>query len=143
MILGGLALLFLGGEWIVSSASDLAYTLGLSQSLIGLSVVALGTSLPELAASITAARRGKANMAVGNIIGSNIFNLLWVLGFSSIIRPIVYKSFLNIDILILAAVTIFLLFLIYMGKKNILTKREGIILLFLYFFYITYLIIRG
>ena len=143
MIIGGLALLFLGGEWIVSSATDLAYTLGLSQSFIGLTIVALGTSLPELAASITAARRGKASMAVGNVVGSNIFNFLWVLGLSSIIRPISYSSSLNIDILILAGVTLLLIFLIYLGKKNILTKREGIILLALYAFYITYLIIRG
>jgi cation:H+ antiporter len=143
MIFGGLVLLFLGGEWIVSSASDLAYILGFSQSLIGLSIVALGTSLPELAASITAARKGRANMAVGNVVGSNIFNFLWVLGFSAVVRPINYNSFLNIDILILAGVTILLLFLIYLGKKNILTKKEGIILLSLYFLYITYLIIRG
>ncbi|MCD4693940.1 calcium/sodium antiporter [bacterium] len=143
MITGGLLLLFLGGEWIVSSATDLAYTLGLSQSLVGLTIVALGTSLPELAASITAARRGKASMAVGNVVGSNIFNFLWVLGFSSMIRPITYSSFLNIDILVLAGVTLLLIFLIYLGKKNILTKKEGLILLSLYFFYIIYLIARG
>lgn len=142
IILGGAAL-FIGGELIVNNAISLAAVWGMSQSLIGLTIIALGTSLPELAASVMAARKGEADMAVGNVVGSNIFNFLWVLGLSSLISPIIYNSVLNIDIIILFLVTLVLIFLIYFGKKNILTRREGIILLVLYVLYIFYLAIRG
>lgn len=142
IVLGGAAL-FVGGELIVNSAISLAAIWGLSQSLIGLTIIALGTSLPELAASVMAARKGEADMAVGNVIGSNIFNFLWVLGLSSLISPIIYNSVLNIDIIILFIATMLLIFLIYFGKKNILTRREGTILLVLYVLYIFYLVIRG
>ena len=89
----------------------------MSETLVGLTVIALGTSLPELAASAVAAYKGKADIAVGNIIGSNIFNLLWVLGLSACISPIVYDMTLNIDIIILFLITILLLFLIYLARK--------------------------
>ncbi len=143
MILIGAAGLFLGGKLIVDSAIDLAEIWSLSQSLVGLTIVAVGTSLPELSASVLAAKRGKANMAVGGVVGSNIFNFLWVLGLSSVISPIIFDSVLNIDILMLFTATIIVLFLIYFGKKNILTRKEGLILVTLYVFYIFYLALRG
>lgn len=143
MIMAGLVGLFIGGRWIVSGAVDIASYWGLSQSLVGLSMVALGGSLPELATSVSAARKGRSNMAIGNIVGSNIFNFLWVGGASAVVAPIDYHAKLNVDILILMVVTILALYLIYSGRKNILTRKEGGVLLFLYVCYIVFLFWRG
>ncbi len=143
MIIIGLAGLAVGGRWIVNGAIVFASALGVSEALIGLTIVAIGTSLPELAASATAAYKGKTDIAVGNVVGSNIFNLLWVLGLSSTISVIGYNSALNFDIMVLFGITILLLFLIYVGRKNILGKWEGSVLLFLYLGYIFFLLIRG
>ena len=143
MILIGFIGLALGGQWIVNGAIAIAGIFGLSEALIGLTIVAIGTSLPELAASGMAAYKGKTDLAVGNVVGSNIFNLLWVLGLSSVINSIHYNSLLNVDMLILVNVTILLLLLIYIGKRNILGRWEGTTLLFLYICYIIFLIFRG
>ncbi|MFP4514585.1 MAG: calcium/sodium antiporter [Parcubacteria group bacterium] len=142
MILGIIGLYF-GGEWIVSGAVQIATYFGLSEALIGLTIISIGTSLPELAASLIAAKRGEADMAVGAVVGSNIFNLLWVLGLSATIFPIVFNPILNTDLTILIAITILLIPLIYVGKKHVLTKREGIVLLSIYAFYLIFLGIRG
>ncbi len=142
-ILGGIVALFIGGKVIVDNASALALAAGLSESLIGLTIVAIGTSLPELAASVVAARKKQVQMAVGNVIGSNIFNLLWILGLSAIIRPIEYNPVLNFDILFLVAISLLLLVLIFLGKKLNLAKKEGYILVFLYIVYIVFISIRG
>lgn len=142
-ILGGIVALFIGGKVIVDNASALALAAGLSESLIGLTIVAIGTSLPELAASVVAARKKQVQMAVGNVIGSNIFNLLWILGLSAIIRPIEYNPALNFDILFLVAISLLLLVLIFLGKKLNLAKKEGYILVFLYIVYIVFISIRG
>lgn len=143
MIILGLVGLYFGGQWIVDGATSMARYFGISEILIGLTIVAIGTSLPELAASAMAAFRGHADMAIGNVVGSNIFNLLWVLGASSIIRPIPFSSALNIDFLILFAITILLLALIFVGKKNILGKWEGVTLVSLYVCYLIFIVIRG
>jgi len=143
MIIAGLAGLILGGRWIVGSSISIAHWLGISEALIGLTIVAIGTSLPELAASGVAAYKGKTDIAVGNVVGSNIFNFLWVLGISSIVSPITLQSYLNIDFIILIFVTILLLLLIYVGKKNVLARWEGATLISIYVIYIIYLIIRG
>ncbi len=142
MIIVGLVGLFFGGRWIVDGAIEFAKIFGLSEAFIGLTIVAIGTSLPELAASVVAAKKGKADMAIGNVIGSNIFNFLWVLGFSSMLNPISYDIALNADMLILINITIILLILIYVGKKNILSKHEGVFLIILYIAYMSYLIYR-
>lgn len=139
----GMMGLFLGGRWIVSGAIEIAEFFSLSEAFIGLTVVAIGTSLPELVTSVVAARKGDADMAVGNVIGSNIFNFLWILGLSATINPIYYNDKLNFDLLLLIVVTVILLPLIYAGKKNILTRREGAILLFMYVFYVLYISLRG
>lgn len=141
MISLGLAGLGLGGKFIVDGAVSIALFFGLSEALIGLTIIAIGTSLPELAASGMAAYKGKTDIAVGNVVGSNIFNLLWVLGLSSIARPIPLPDGLNIDIIILFLITILLLFLVYVGKKNVLGRKEGAFMVLLYFAYIVYLII--
>lgn len=143
MIITGLAGLTLGGQWIVSGAIEFARVFHISEALIGLTIVAIGTSLPELAASAMAAYRGKTDLAVGNVIGSNIFNLFWVLGLSATISPIAFEISLNSDVIILFAITVLLLLLIYIGRRNIVEKREGIILVGLYILYIIYLFIRG
>ncbi len=143
MIVVGLVGLYFGGIWIVDGATEIARLFGLSEVLIGLTIVAVGTSLPELAASIMAARKGQMDMAMGNVIGSNIFNLLWILGLSASIFPISYNPALNIDIIILIAITILLFPLIYGGRKNVLTKKEGAILLVLYLAYLVFVAIRG
>jgi cation:H+ antiporter len=142
MLIGVIGLYF-GGQWIVSGAVEIATYFGLSEALIGLTIISVGTSLPELAASLIAAKKGEADMAVGAVVGSNIFNLLWVLGLSAVIFPIAYNPALNIDLYILIAVTIILIPLIYAGKKNVLTKREGIVLLSIYASYLIFLGIRG
>jgi len=143
MIIAGLAGLAIGGKWIVDGAISFAQFWGVSEALVGLTIVAVGTSLPELAASGMAAYKGRTDIAVGNVVGSNIFNFLWVLGLSSIIRPIGYNSVLNIDMLILIGITILLLFLIYIGRKNVLGRWEGATLLGLYACYVAFLIWRG
>lgn len=143
MVVVGLSGLAVGGKLIIDGAISLAGFFGVSQAFIGLTIVALGTSLPELAASSIAAYKGKTDIAVGNVIGSNIFNMFWVLGVSAAIRPLSFPQLLNIDFAILIAVTILLLFLVYFGKKNILGRWEGLSLLLLYLAYIGYLVIRG
>lgn len=143
LIVAGLFGLAIGGRWIVDGATQLASYFGMTEALIGLTIVALGTSLPELATSVTAARRGQTDMAVGNVVGSNIFNFLWVLGLSAVIAPIGFNSILNFDILVLIIITVLLLFLIYIGRRNVLARREGIILVGLYVLYMVFLVLRG
>lgn len=143
MIAFGIVGLFLGGRWIVNGASEIAGFLGLSEAFVGLSIAAIGTSLPELATSIVGAKKGHPDMAVGNVIGSNVFNFLWVIGLSATISRIDYAFILNFDILYLLVATIILLFLIYVGRKNILDRREGGFLLLLYAVYLVFLVYRG
>lgn len=143
MILGGIIALFFGGKFIVDSSINIASSLGLSEALIGLTIVAVGTSLPELAASIMAARKNQADMAIGNVVGSNIFNILWILGLSAVINPINHNPIMNFDIFFLIYISLLLLPLVYMGKKHHFTKKEGLILLGLYAVYLIFIIIRG
>jgi cation:H+ antiporter len=143
LMLLGIVGLYFGGQWIVSGAVEIASYFGLSEALIGLTIVSIGTSLPELAASLMAAKKGESDMAVGAVLGSNIFNMLWVLGLSAVIFPITFNPALNIDLYILIAITIILIPLIYAGRKNVLTKKEGILLLCIYASYLIFLGIRG
>ena len=155
LFLVGLIGLALGGNFAVEGAKSIALMLGLSEALIGLTIVALGTSLPELAASIVAARKGKADIAVGNIVGSNIFNVFWILGLSAIIKPLPFQPALNFDLMVVVACTILLFFLIHNGGMHrrlllwwkqeqdyILNRLEGGILLTGYFAYIGFIIYR-
>jgi cation:H+ antiporter len=143
LIILGIVGLFIGGKLIVDNASAIASAAGLSEAFIGLTIVALGTSLPELAASIVAARKNQIQMAVGNVIGSNIFNLLWVLGISALIKPIAFNPALNLDIIFLIFVSLMLFIFIYTGKKLHFTKKEGYILVSLYIIYIIGISFRG
>ena len=139
----GLAALALGGKWIVDGAVVIAKNFGMSESLIGLTIVAVGTSLPELATSATAAYRRNAEIAVGNVIGSNIFNIFFVLGISSVIKPLPFNLKDNLDIgaVILASLLLFLF--MFTGKKRSLDRWEGAIFLVLYAVYIIFLFVTG
>lgn len=142
-IISGLLGLMIGGKWIVDGAVKIAELFHVSQSLIGLTVVAIGTSLPELATSAIAAYKKQTDIAIGNVVGSNIFNIFWVLGFSALIRPLPFSSKSDMDI----AMTIFsstLLFLmLFIGKKHIIEKWQGVLLVLIYITYIIYLVING
>lgn len=143
MVLGGMIGLFVGGNLLVDGAIKLAQSFGLSEALIGLTVVAVGTSLPELATSAVAAYRRQSDIAIGNIVGSNIFNIFWILGFSAIIKPLHFSLDLNIDLVVVMAATILLVFFSFIGKRNVIQRWNGTFLVSLYFIYIVYLVLRG
>lgn len=142
-ILIGMVGLVVGGKWIVDGAVYIANQLNISQSLIGLTIIAIGTSLPELATSAIAAYKKKADIAVGNVIGSNIFNIFWVLGLSSTINPLSFNLALNQDIIFLIICSILLMMFMFVGKKHILEKWQGATFIFIYIAYVIYLIFRG
>lgn len=140
MILGGLALLVFGGRLIVTGAVDIAETIGISKSVIGLTIVAAGTSIPELATSVVAAYKKNADIAVGNVVGSNIFNLFFILGASSLASPLEIGAITNIDFLVCAAASL-ILFVHSFDLK--ISKLEGGGLIFLYLGYTAYLILNA
>ncbi|MER2013850.1 MAG: calcium/sodium antiporter [Methanobrevibacter sp.] len=140
-ILVGLAGIVLGGDLVVDSASAIAIALGMSETLVGLTIVAIGTSLPELVTSITAIRKGENQLVIGNVIGSNIFNILFVLGASSAISAIPLDSSMLIDVLFMLFVTI--LCYIFGKTQEKYDKKEGIILVLLFIGYMAFAILRN
>lgn len=143
MIIVGLAGLTIGGKWVVDGAISIAQGLGASEALIGLTIVAVGTSLPELATSAMAAYKKNADIAVGNIVGSNIFNIFWILGISAIIKPLPLDSKLFTDIVVTIIATILLFAFMFIGKKHTLERWQGVAFVLLYVIYVAYLIVRG
>ena len=144
LILAGLALLVLGADWLVESAVGFARHLGVSELVIGLTIVAAGTSLPEAATSVTAAIRGERDIAVGNVVGSNIFNILAVLGLSASVAPAelaVAPSMLAFDIPVMVAVALACLPVFFTG--NLIARWEGVLFLALYAAYSLYLILHA
>ena len=141
----GVVGIVVGGNLVVDSATNIAYSLGMSEKLVGLTIVAVGTSLPELVTSIVASLKGENDIALGNILGSNIFNLLLILGVSSSISPIAVSGVMAIDFIILIVVTLFIGALIFLNKKEEkkLTRLEGIILVGIYVAYLFYIIMRN
>jgi len=139
-IIVGLGFLILGSRLVVDNAVKVARTLGASEKVIGITIVSVGTSLPELVTSVMAAFRKKSDIAIGNIIGSNIFNIFLILGVSSLIVPIEYNKSFNTDILILTASSIMLFAFMFSGKKYKLDRWESAILLLGYVGYITFLL---
>lgn len=137
----GIILLKYGADISVDNAVSIAKVLGVSEKVIGVTIVAIGTSLPELITSVVAGIKGEIDIAIGNIVGSNIFNLLFILGVSSIITSISYSLSYNIDFLLLIFVSFLLLAFAYLGRKNTMTRLNGIIYLLIYSGYIAYLII--
>jgi cation:H+ antiporter len=136
-IVAGLAGLVLGGKLVVTAAIALAQSWGISETVIGLTIVALGTSLPELVTSLVAAYRKSLDLAVGNVIGSNIFNVFFILGISALIRPIPVGSVTVIDEFMLMGTGLLLFAAIFVGKKYRLGKWEGAALIAIYCAYIT------
>jgi len=141
VVLGFLGLA-IGGSWIVSGATHMALALGMSESMVGLTIVAIGTSLPELATSAMAARKRNVEIAVGNVVGSNIFNIFFVLGISSVIRPLPFEAKNNVDIGVVILASLLLFLCMFTGKKRSLDRWEGIVFLFFYGAYLTFLIIQ-
>jgi cation:H+ antiporter len=142
MMIFGMIGLFFGGKFVVDNAVIIARHFEVSEKFIGLTIVALGTSLPELATSLMAIKKGRNDLAIGNVIGSNLFNILLVLGVSSLIAPIDYDIALNIDFIFLCVITIVLFITMFIGKKDKLTKIEAVFFVILYFVYLVFLFIR-
>lgn len=140
MIGVGLALIIGGGQAVVYSAKEIAYAAGVSETLIGLTIVAVGTSLPELVTSIVAARKGETDLAIGNVIGSNIFNLLFILGVSTLICPISVNLASVCDLLLLLMISA--LALIFCLTSRRLVRFEGIVMVFIYIAYVIFAVFR-
>ena len=134
----GLICLMMGSNFAVDAATNIAISLGVSQRFIGLTIVALGTSLPELVTSVTAAKKGNADIAIGNIIGSNIFNILFVVGSSALITPVPFEYHFIIDSFV--AILIGLVLYLCTKKTRVLDKKAGILLLVTYSIYFIYLL---
>ncbi len=140
-IILGLISLVLGGKWIVDGATLIAHLFGLSESVIGLTVVAIGTSLPELATSVVAARKKQSDIAIGNVVGSNIFNIFFVLGTSAVIKPLPFSITSNIDIIVTIFASLFLFVIMFIGHKHTIQRRQAIEMIVIYIAYISYLLI--
>ncbi len=136
----GLAGLVFGGKWIVDGAVVFAESLGVSQSLIGLTIVAAGTSLPELATSAVAAYKKQMDIAIGNVVGSNIFNVFFILGTSAVISPLPFLESSNTDILMTVFASLLLFVLIFIGKKHTVQRWQGALMLLSYVAYVAFLI---
>lgn len=136
----GIVGIVFGGDLVVDSATNIATSFGMSANLVGLTIVAMGTSLPELVTSVIAVKKGETEIAIGNVIGSNIFNILLVLGLAALIHPMAVSMVAIIDTIFMTAVTILLY--IFIKNNNSLTKIHGIIFVIIYFIYLIYTIIR-
>jgi len=142
-IIIGLAGLIIGGKLVVDHAVSVATELGVSQKVIGMTIIAAGTSLPELVTSVVAAMKKKSDIAIGNVIGSNIFNILLILSISSLINPIHYLPAFNTDLYVLMGGTVFLLAGMFTGVFKQLDRWEAGVLLLFYIGYIVYMIMKG
>ena len=143
LVLLGMFSLFLGGKWTVDGATFIATQLGMSESFIGLTVVAIGTSLPELVTSAVAASRRNTDIAVGNAVGSNIFNILWILGISAVIHPLPFNVLSNFDILMIIFASTLLILSVSLEKKRQVGRISGIVFLLCYVAYVVFLLQRG
>lgn len=139
--IGGLAAIIFGGNLVVTNAVEIAYSFGMSETLVGLTIVAIGTSLPELVTSVTAALKKESEIALGNLVGSNIFNILFVLGASAVISPLPVDANIFTDMFILVAVTVALF--IFSRSQLRISRTEGVILAAAYIIYLVYIILRG
>lgn len=143
LIISGIIGLIIGGKLVVDSAVNLARAFSVSEALIGLTIIAIGTSLPELVTSAVATYKKQSHIAIGNIVGSNIFNIFFILGISAVIRPLSVSTDLWFDFTITIAVTLLLFTLMLIGKKYVLQRWQGSILIISYVAYIGFLIWRG
>ncbi|MGN0162013.1 MAG: sodium:calcium antiporter, partial [Candidatus Ornithomonoglobus sp.] len=139
-IIIGLAAVIVGGQLVVNSAQKIALTFGMSETLVGVTIVAIGTSLPELVTSVIAARKGESGIAIGNVVGSSIFNLAFVMGLSSVANPIGVVPEALIDAFIMLGVNALGFFYCIIGRK--FARWEGVSLFCIYIVYTVYLILR-
>lgn len=139
-ILGGIVAIKYGGDFVVNSAQAIALNVGMSETLVGLTIVAVGTSLPELVTSLVAARKGETNLAVGNVLGSNIFNVLFILGISCTICPIAVGVQSLVDIIMLIVLS--MITYAFSHSKGEINRKEGITMLIMYVIYMVYAILR-
>lgn len=137
----GLVLIIVGGDWVVDSASSIALSFGLSETLVGLTIVSIGTSLPELVTSIVAAKKGQSDIALGNVVGSNIFNILFILGLSSLVKPIGISTVIFTDLAVMM-VTFVLVWMIAKMRKEF-DKKESILFILIFVVYMAYIIVRN
>ena len=139
-IVGGLALVVFGGDKVVESASEIALMFGMSETLVGLTIVAIGTSLPELVTSIVASSKGENELALGNVVGSNIFNITFILAFSSVLNPIAVQVVAVYDTFFLLCASL----MVYIFAKNDgeISKKEGLAMVAAYIAYTVYIILR-
>ena len=140
-ILAGLAAIVAGGEFVVTTAETLALMAGMSKLLVGLTIVAVGTSLPELVTSMVAAKKGENDIAVGNAVGSSIFNILLILGVASTIKPIGFELSTYIDVIAMAVSAIMLFIFAYKGSK--VNRWQGALMIVIYAIYLTFIILRN
>jgi cation:H+ antiporter len=140
LVIFGIAGLIIGGKLVVDNSIDIATKLGVSQKIIGLTIIAAGTSLPELVTSIVAALKKNSDIAIGNVIGSNIFNILLILSITSFVNPIKYNPNFNQDLFILIGGTVFLIIAMFTGKRKKLDRWEALFLLSFYLTYTFYLV---
>jgi len=142
-VLAGFAALFLGAKLVVDAAVTLAQRFGVSESFMGLTIVAAGTSLPEMATSAVAAAKKNCDIAVGNVVGSNIFNIFLILGLSAVIRPMPLQPGNNVDIGVAVLASLLLFVFMFSGKKGSLDRWEGAVFVVLYVGYIIFVVVRG
>ncbi len=140
-VLGGLAALVIGGDIFVKGASGIARGLGVGEAIIGLTIVAMGTSLPDLAASVAAARKGNTGIAVGNVIGSCVFNAFMVLGAAAAVRPLPFGGIGMTDLVTLAGASVLFWLFGWFFRKRTITRWEGGVMILCYIAYITYLVL--
>jgi len=140
-IILGLAGLVIGGNLVVDNAVSIAADLGVSNRIIGLTIVALGTSLPELFTSANAAMKGKADIAVGNVVGSNIFNVFFVLAITAIISPVPFKPAMNVDLIVMSIASFLLFLTMFTGGKRKIDRWEAVVFLIIYLCYMVWLVV--
>lgn len=143
MIIIGIIGLKFGGDFVVENVRELAISFGISEKLVSLTIVAFSTSLPELITSITATKKGEEDMAIGNIIGSQILNILLIIGVSSVISPITYSISYNMDLYILIGASILFVLYPFIGKKDTMTRYNGILFVIIYVIYMISLVIKN
>lgn len=139
----GVVLLKIGGDLTVNNAVEVAKHFGLSEKLISVTILAIGTSLPELVTSVSAAIKGKSDIAIGNILGSNIFNMLLIIGVSAMIKPIVYNTSYNLDMIFLIGGTLVLSLFPIIPPKNKMSRGNGLVYVLIYVGYLVSLFVKG
>ncbi|MEX0941895.1 MAG: calcium/sodium antiporter [Pseudomonadales bacterium] len=142
-VLLGIVGLYFGGDFVVRGAVNLAADMGVADALIGLTVVAIGTSMPELVASGVAAYRGQTDIAVGNVVGSNIFNILWVLGFTASFVELPFEAVSNTDLVMVVASSALILVSLVVSRSNSILRWHGVVFVALYLSYLAYVVLRA